>query len=253
MISLPRKLVNDLFDVRDKRVIVTGAARGNGRAIADGFAAAGCCVFYVDRMFSEDASSYEPVVDQTTIGADITDQGALADIVRIVGDVDVLVNNAGITLSKDQHGEDYWAKTIAVNLTAAFQLTELLVAAMRRRGGGSIINITSMSAHLGSAGNPAYHASKGGLSQLTKGFAAELGVDNIRVNNVCPGYIRTDMTRRSYGDVSRRDFISDRTMLGRWGEPYDLLGACLFLASDASSYITGSDIYVDGGLINKGL
>lgn len=250
---LARSSVDELFDLKGKHVIVTGAARGNGRAIADGFAAAGCRVFYVDRMFAEDRASYEPIIGHTEIGADITDQESLADVMRIAGDVDVLVNNAGITLSGKQQGQNSWAETLAVNLTGAFRITELVIDGMKRSGGGSIINITSMSAHLGSAGNPAYHASKGGLSQLTKGLAAELGGDNIRVNNVCPGYIRTDMTKDSFANIERRDFISNRTMLGRWGEPDDLQGACLFLASSASSYITGSDIYVDGGLINKGL
>ena len=142
---LARSSVDELFDLRGKRVIVTGAARGNGRAIADGFAAAGCRVFYVDRMFAEDSSSYEPIIGHTEIGADITDQDALADLMRIAGDVDVLVNNAGITLSGKQEGQDSWAETLAVNLTGAFRITELVIDGMKRSGGGSIINITSMS------------------------------------------------------------------------------------------------------------
>ena len=118
-------------------------------------------------------------------------------------------------------------------------------------GGGSIINITSLNSEIAFPNNPAYVSTKGGLKQLTKSLALDLGKYNIRVNNLGPGYIKTNMTK--FGWKNNRKKIEDRTILGRWGEPRDLVGTIIFLLSDASSYITGQDIYVDGGYLTKGL
>ena len=120
-----------------------------------------------------------------------------------------------------------------------------------KENGGSIINITSLNSELGFPNNPAYVAMKGGLKQLTKSLAVDLGKYNIRVNNVGPGYIKTNMTKQGW--KNNRKEIEDRTILGRWGEPKDLVGTMVFLLSSASSYITGQDIYVDGGYLTKGL
>ncbi len=117
--------------------------------------------------------------------------------------------------------------------------------------GGSIINITSLNAELAFPDNPAYVAFKGGLKQLTKSLALDLGKYNIRVNNIGPGYMRTNMTKKGW--ANNRKLIEDRTILGRWGTPDDLIGTAIFLLSSASSYITGQDIYVDGGYLTKGL
>ena len=120
-----------------------------------------------------------------------------------------------------------------------------------KKTGGSMINITSLNSELGFPNNPAYVSMKGGLKQLTKSLAIDLGEFNIRVNNLGPGYIKTNMTTGSW--KNRKIEIEDRTILGRWGEPEDLLGAVIFLLSSASNYITGQDIYVDGGYLAKGL
>ena len=117
--------------------------------------------------------------------------------------------------------------------------------------GGSIINITSLNAELAFPDNPAYVAFKGGLKQLTKSLALDLGKYNIRVNNLGPGYIRTNMTKKGW--ANNRKKIEEKTILGRWGEPKDLVGTIIFLLSNASSYITGQDIYVDGGYLVNGL
>ena len=124
---------------------------------------------------------------------------------------------------------------------------------MKEKRSGSIINITSLGAELGFPGNPSYVASKGGLKQLGKAMAVDLAQYNIRVNNVCPGYFKTDMTRKSYNDPHLREARNKRIMLGRWGNPSDLVGPCIFLASEAASYITGIDLLVDGGWVAKGL
>ena len=120
-----------------------------------------------------------------------------------------------------------------------------------KSAGGSIINITSLNSELGFPNNPAYVATKGGLKQLTKSLAVDLGKYNIRVNNIGPGYIKTNMTKQGW--KNNKQAIEDRTILGRWGKPEDLIGSIIFLLSDASSYITGQDIYVDGGYLAKGL
>ena len=243
--------IHSLFDVTGKKVLVSGAARGNGRAIADGFVQAGAHVIYLDRSFSAEVRQDIPK-GNLVHEMNVTDKAGLEKLLADIGAIDVLVNNAGITLSAEEHPDTYWDDTIAVNLTAAYHLALLAADGMKENGGGSIINITSISAHIGSAGNPAYHASKGGLRFLAKGLANDFGPYNVRVNNICPGYIRTSMTQKSFSSSERHKMISDRTMLARWGESEDLVGTCLFLASEASSYITGSDIMVDGGMVNKG-
>ena len=124
---------------------------------------------------------------------------------------------------------------------------------MKDQGGGSIINITSIGAELGFPNNPAYIAAKGALKQLTRSLALDLGSFGIRVNNIGPGYFRTDMTKGSWNDPQLEEDRIRRTILGRWGEPDDLAGAAIFLASEASRYITGQDLYVDGGWLAKGL
>lgn len=245
-------LKTDIFSVAGMKVVVTGASRGNGKSIADGFASAGSIVYYLDK--SNEVFNNINVLKNSNHHAyqvDITDINKLVQIIDEIGDIDVLVNNAGITLNQDEN-PDHWEKTINTNLTATYNLCLLFRDGMIRRGGGSIINITSISAHIGSSGNPSYHASKGGVRYMSKGLAADLGKFNIRVNCICPGYINTNMTKYSFNDESRYEKIKSRTMLNRWGKSSDLIGASIFLASPASSYITGSDIMVDGGLVNKG-
>ena len=124
---------------------------------------------------------------------------------------------------------------------------------MKKNSGGSIINVTGLAAEQGFPNNPAYVAFKGALKQLTKAAAHDLGTFGIRVNNIGPGYILTDMTTKSWSDPLSHKEKAQRTLLGRWGQPEDLMGVVIFLASDASSYITGQDIYVDGGWLAKGL
>jgi NAD(P)-dependent dehydrogenase (short-subunit alcohol dehydrogenase family) len=124
---------------------------------------------------------------------------------------------------------------------------------MSKRKKGSIINITGLSAERGFAGNPSYQISKAGLKQLTKVLACDWGHKNIRINNVCPGYIKTSMTIKSYKNPKIKKIRDKRMILKRWGKPKDLVGPCIFLSSESSSYITGSDIFVDGGWLAKGM
>ena len=247
----------DRFSVADLVVVVTGATRGIGRAVAGGFLAAGAKVALVGRS----ESIREQIgVDERAI-AIRADVSSAEDRQRIcqqtqeqLGAIDVLVNNAGITRSGEgEYLEEDWDATLDVNLKAPFFLSQLVAQGMRDQQGGSIVNIGSIGARVGMPDNPAYQAAKGGLLQLTRAMARDWAGWNVRVNQVNPGYIHTEMSAVSYADPEKREERAERTMLGRWGTPDDLVGACLFLASAASSYMTGTDINVDGGWIAKGM
>ncbi len=253
--------VKNLFSLADKVAIVTGSARGNGKAIAQGFLAAGAIVYCVDVLEKElkknEASTKNPKAK--FIVADITHKDDLKTLVsKIIAEqkkIDILVNNAGISISEssESYSEESWEKTYQVNLKSAFLLSQMVSTFMIRQKSGTIINITSLGAEQGFPNNPAYVAFKGGLKQLTKALARDWGQYNIRVNNLGPGYIKTDMTKKSWTDKNLNKERAARTMLGRWGESEDLVGPAVFLASDASKYITAQDIYVDGGWLAKGL
>ncbi|MDC3221729.1 SDR family oxidoreductase [Planktomarina sp.] len=240
-----------IFNLTGKNIIVTGAARGNGLAMCRGISNYGACVIGVDRipMIGHGFPSYE---------LDITNKDAVKNFVAVCegefGIIDGLVNNAGVSIgSNDPHTEqEVYDETLNVNLNAVFRLTSLLCRHMALHGKGSIINITSLGAHQAFPLNPSYQISKAGLEQLTKAFACDWGPKGIRLNNICPGYIRTSMTESSFNDPVLNKQRRDRTMLDRWGKSEDLVGAAIFLLSDASSYVTGSTVFVDGGWTAKG-
>ena len=224
----------DLFSVKDKVIIVTGASGGIGEVIANELDKRDAIVIKADI----------PDYDVTNAW----DLDSLADQEQIHG----LVNCAGVTYGNNlfEYKDSDWENTYKVNLKAPYELTRRVAKVMKATG-GSIINITSLNAELAFPDNPAYVAFKGGLKQLTKSLALDLGKYNIRVNNIGPGYMRTNMTKKGW--ANNRKLIEDRTILGRWGTPDDLIGTAIFLLSSASSYITGQDIYVDGGYLTKGL
>jgi NAD(P)-dependent dehydrogenase (short-subunit alcohol dehydrogenase family) len=242
----------NLFDISGRVILVTGAGRGNGRAIAQGLTMQGATVCAIDKQFPFDDAFHQAV-------ADVTDENGLIECIDRCSDelgaVDGLINNAGISLASKNPYQDnnVYDDTLAVNLNAVFRLTSHVCKAMADNGGGSIVNITSLGAELGFPMNPSYQIAKGGLAQLTKAFAYDWGAKNIRVNNICPGYIKTDMTMESFKNEDLRIERQNRTMLQRWGESSDLVGAATFLLSDASAYVTGTTIHVDGGWTAKGL
>lgn len=254
--------VDRLFSLKGRTALVTGASRGLGRGIAEALLRADADVILVssneDRLQASadelKANGNEP----STYPCDLTDRDQVAGLIEHVeqkGRLDVLVNCAGTT--SGHHTLDYpdedWDRTLRIHVDAPFLLARGLGRLMGNDGGGSIINITSLNAERGFPDNPAYVAAKGALKQLTKALAEDLGPHGIRVNNVGPGYFRTDMTSGSWNDPKRRKARTSRTILGRWGEPSDLAGVVILLASDASSYITGQDIYVDGGWLTRGM
>jgi NAD(P)-dependent dehydrogenase (short-subunit alcohol dehydrogenase family) len=254
--------LDQIYSLRDKIALVTGAGRGIGKAIASGFLRAGATVVLFfggsARHLATTQALRAEKLDAHSIPCDLSRPDhieSLADQLRgQFAKLDVLVNNAGITISHklvDYPLED-WEKTIHVNLRGPFLLVQRLAGLMQERG-GSVINITSLNAELGFPANPAYIAAKGGLKQLTKSMALDLGPSGIRVNNIGPGYFDTDINTLSRSDPIARAKRTERTILGRWGTPQDVVGLAVLLASDASSYITGQDIYVDGGWLAKGL
>jgi 2-deoxy-D-gluconate 3-dehydrogenase len=233
---------------------VTGAGRGIGAAISAGLTRAGARVHGVDLQF--DATDH---LQKATV-CDVTDDDSLAELVsETVADscrIDGLVNNAGISLQAgDLQSPDDFLQTLSVNTLAPFRLGWLAAQAMKPPGGrgGSIVNVTSLGAHRGFPDNPSYQAAKAALLQLTRAMAVDFAGFGVRVNSVCPGYIETAMTSASQNDADAREARAARTVLGRWGRPEDLVGPCQFLLSDASSYVTGIDLPVDGGWLAKGL
>jgi len=250
------------FSLDEKVAIVTGAARGNGKAIAEGLLGAGATVYFVDILQPELDETVQALKNEKakSIVADLsvrTDLDMIAPLVhKNEGRIDILVNNAGVTAGEpsESHSEEKWDSVLLINLKVPFLLSQHVARFMIEKGeGGSIINITSLGAELGLANVPGYTAAKGGLKQLTKTLAFDWAKYNIRVNNIGPGYMRTNMTKGSFGNPELKEKRDNRMMLNRWGESKDLAGPAVFLASEASSYITGQDIYVDGGWLAKGV
>ncbi len=243
------------FSLRGKVALVTGASRGIGAALANGLASAGARVVGVARSVGPRQAFTHPV---HYLAADVTKdaQGLVEQVGRQFGAIDILINAAGVSVTPD--GPDQWQAafdtTLDLNLRAAYALCLATADLMEvKRAGGSIINVTSINSLVGFPGNPAYVAAKGGLRLLTKALAVDLGPKGIRVNALAPGYIHTDMTAASYADPVRHAQRLNHTCLGRWGEVDDLVGAAIFLASDASRYMTGQDLVIDGGWTAKGL
>lgn len=247
--------MSDLFSIKNKIIIITGGGGGIGYFLATEMWENSAIVYAIDKktVVSNKKNFF-------TVKSDITNRKKISQVCDKIfknhGKIDVLINNAGITLPKENYVEyPYadWDQTIKTNLTGAFMTAQIVAQYMKKQNSGSIINITSINAELGFPNNPAYVASKGGLKMLTKSLAKDYGKYGIRVNNLGPGYIKTNMTKKSYANKTTRIAREKQTLLGRWGEMSDLIGPCMFLASDASKYITGQDIYVDGGWLANGL
>ncbi len=239
----------------DRVVLVTGAARGIGRAIAQRFASVGAKVAVNDVDADGASATADQIVSDggaaMAATADVSDSAAVAAMVDAVmaahGRIDVLVNNAGLVspmLHFFEADEAWWRRIIDVNLTGHFLVSQPVARIMARQGGGAIINMSSGGATRAHRAFTAYDATKGGIEALTRAMALDLGPYNIRVNALMPGSIDT-----SGLGVADRQLRGENVPLGRIGEPLDMTGAALFLASDDASYITGDVIKVDGGML----
>ena len=251
----------DRFSVKDKYVVLTGASGGLGMAIAYAFIEAGANLIAVVRRENISWDGLDKANPKTFIQhrCDLADTGSVQRLAETLKDcyprIDVLINNAcPNNLPSDDPYDLYKFEQIRkVGLDAPYVLCGALAPHMAEHSGGSIINITSINAEAAWPGNPAYITVKSGLRMLTKAVARDFGDKNVRANNVSPGYIHTQMTDLSFKNEETRKARSEKTILGRWGLPEEVANVCLYLASDASSYITGADINVDGGWLAKGL
>lgn len=251
--------MDDLFSVKNKIVIITGSGRGIGRTFALNMAKRSAITYCFDIKFPnkipKDLSN-----NLFHIKCDLTNKKKFDNECKKIFNrhkkIDVLINNLGISLpgkNEQTYLEKYWDQTLKINLTVAFNCSQTVMKLMLKKKNGSIINITSINAELGFPNNPAYIASKGGLKMLGKSMAKDLGKYGIRVNNLGPGYFKTLMNQNSWKNLKTRKARTIRTMLDRWGEIDELVGPCIFLASDASKYVTAQDLYVDGGWTANGL
>ena len=253
--------VLDRFRLDNRVALVTGASRGLGAAIAKALAEAGANVALHASREAPDAAAAALAsacgIRTTGVAADLSKPDSadrlVADAAAALGPIDILVNNAGIIrrAPADEHSDADWDEVIAVNLTSTFRLCRAAGRSMIARGNGKIINIASLLSFQGGIRVPAYAAAKAGVAQLTKALANEWAARGVNVNAIAPGYMRTDNTRALQDDPARYKEITGRIPAGRWGEPEDLAGAAVFLASGAADYVHGHVLVVDGGWMGR--
>jgi len=250
-------MINELFNLKGKSGIVTGSSRGIGAAYARALAQAGANVVLAARstdkleLLAEDLKQYGNLVIPCT-----TDINLVNSLDRLIektldnfGEIDFLFNNAGIQRRYQpwEFPDEEWDKVIATNLTSYFRLSKRVSKYLIKQKSGKIINTASVISLFGGKTICAYAASKGGVAQLTKSFSNDLAKFGICVNAIAPGYIATELNEALIKDKKRSEEILSRVPAYRWGQPEELGGIAVFLASDASNYITGQVIYVDGG------
>ena len=251
-----------MFDLSGRLAVVTGARRGIGLAFAEALAAAGADIAGVSASLETDASEAQRRIEALgrtfhPFPADLSDPGAVrelpARIAELARPVDILVNNAGTIRRAPaaEHSDADWDAVLAVNLDAPFRLARDIGAGMLERRRGKIIFTASMLSYQGGIKVPGYTASKSAVAGLTKALANEWAPGGVNVNAIAPGYIATDNTQALRDDRERSQAILDRIPAGRWGQPADLAGAIVFLASAASDYVHGTTLAVDGGWLAR--
>jgi len=242
-------LASDGFaSLEGKTALVTGASKGIGRAIAEELARAGASVVVGYRSGQEEAEQLATAIGGRAVQADVSSPDEARRLVEEAGDVDVLVNNAGLTRDGllARMSDDDWDTVIATNLSSIFYTCRAVTRPMMKKRAGSIVNISSVVGVHGNWGQTNYAASKAGIIGFTKSLARELGSRNVRANVVAPGYVKTQLTEVLPEEATQAMIAN--TPLGRVAEPDEVAGAVRFLASDAAAFITGEVLLVDGGL-----
>jgi len=248
----------NLFDLKGKTALVTGGNGGIGLGMAKGLAQAGARVAIAGRDKAKNSQALKGLPDSVAVEADLRDEKACRAMVdeaaRRLGRLDILVNNAGTNVRKrpEEYSLEEWKLVLDTNLTGAFVASQAAYVHLKRAGAGKIVNIGSMMSIFGASFVAPYGASKGGIVQLTRALACAWARDNIQVNAVLPGWIDTALTQRARKELAGlNERVLSRTPAGRWGEPEDVAGAAVFLASRASRYVTGHVLVVDGGWMGR--
>lgn len=254
--------VMDMFSLKGRTALVTGCKRGIGRGMAQALAEAGANIIGVSASLESEGSDIEQDVlacgrEFTGYACDFADRDAVYAFIEKVKlenpPIDILVNNAGTILRAPaaEHSDDYWDKVLEVNLNAQFILSREIGRDMLARGQGKIIFTASLLSYQGGITVPGYAASKGGVQQLVMALSNEWASKGVNVNAIAPGYIATDNTQALREDADRSSSILGRIPQGRWGTPDDFKGPTVFLASDASNYMNGATLLVDGGWMGR--
>jgi len=252
------ELINRLFGLSGRVALVTGSSAGIGLALAHGLAGAGARVVVNGRT----PKTVETAVQDLRVGGaeayaapfDVTDHEQVGEAVKRieadVGPIDILINNAGIQRRGplEDYPEETWRELMRANLDSVFFVSQAVARAMIPRGRGRIINVGSVQCEVARPNIAPYTASKGGVKMLTKGMATDWGKHGLRINAIAPGYFKTELNKALVEDEKFSAWLTSRTPIGRWGDVDELVGAAIFLASDASSFVNGHILYVDGGV-----
>jgi gluconate 5-dehydrogenase len=245
------------FDLSARRALVTGGGGGLGLAIARGLGRAGARVVINgrnrDKLAAAVSALHAEGVDAAAAPFDVTDPDAVAASITALegasGAFDIVVNNAAVNKRAplDDFSDDDWKHLMAANLDAPFYVVKAVIPGMRTRRSGKIINVCSLASEIGRPNIVPYAVSKGGVQMLTRALAVELAPHNVQVNGIAPGFFKTDMNAPLVADAEFSAWVARRTPAGRWGEPSEVAGAAVFLASAAADYVTGHVLFVDGG------
>ncbi|RUR34183.1 SDR family oxidoreductase [Vreelandella nanhaiensis] len=252
-------MTQTLFNIRDRLALVTGSSRGLGNALARGLAHQGARVILHGRnlaLVQEEARAIAQETGATVeaVSFDVTDaqatQQALEALIAQCGVPDILVNNAGLQRRApfNEFTPSDWDALVATNLSSLFYVSQVITRAMGERGSGKVVNIGSVQSKLARETIAPYSATKGGVAMLTQGMAADLARFNIQVNCISPGYFKTEMNSALWQDPAFNQWVEKRTPAQRWGHFDELVGTLVYLCSDASSFVSGQNIFVDGGM-----